>query len=144
MSNAKILDRLNEILANELAGSLMYLHYSYYIYGHARIPIVDWLRGNASEGLTHATEVGDQIIYFGGDPATFPAADKFPAKFGSLDEMLRTALKFEKETFDMYAALLKDVEDSNLMLRVFLENKIMEETGHIQEIELMLRPDVVK
>jgi bacterioferritin len=144
MSNEKIITRLNEILRTELAGAMMYLHYSYYIYGHARIPIVGWLREQSSEGMTHATEVGDQIIYLGGDPETHPTHDAFKLKFDSLDDMLRQTLKLEKAAFEMYATLLKDIEDSNLMLRVFLENKIMEESGHIQEIELMLRPDVVK
>jgi bacterioferritin len=143
MANSKIIDRLNEILRNELAGAMMYLHYSYYIYGHARIPIVGWLREQAKEGMTHATEVGDQIIYYGGDPDTHPTHDKFPRKFDSLDDMLRQTLKLEKEVFAMYASLLKDIEEDDLMLRVFLENKIMEESGHIQEIEKMLRPDVV-
>jgi bacterioferritin (cytochrome b1) len=144
MSNDKIITRLNEILRAELAGAMMYLHYSFYIYGHARIPIVGWLREQSSEGMTHATEVGDQIIYLGGDPETHPAHDMYKPKFDSLDDMLRQTLKLEKAAFEMYANLLKDIEDSNLMLRVFLENKIMEESGHIQEIELMLRPDVVK
>jgi bacterioferritin len=143
MSNEKICERLNLILANELAGAMMYLHYSFYIYGHARIPIVGWLREQASEGMTHATEVGDKVNYYGGDPKTHPVEDAFPLRFDSLDDMLKTALKFERETFDMYASLLREIDDDNLGLRVFLENKIMEESGHIEEIEKMLRPDVV-
>lgn len=143
MSNEKICDRLNEILANELAGTLMYLHYSFYIYGHARIPIVGWLRSQANEGVAHATLVGDKIIYYGGDPVTEPAKGMFPPKFESLDGMLRVALKLERDTFDLYADLLKSIDDSNLGLRVFLEQQIMEESQHIEEIEKMLRPDVV-
>src|SRR3954468_5415370 len=100
MSNDKINDRLNEILRSELTGAMMYLHYSYYIYGHARIPIVGWLRSQASEGMTHATEVGDKIISFGGDTDTRPYEDRFPVKFDSLDDMMKVALKFERDTFD--------------------------------------------
>lgn len=143
MTNEVICNRLNEILALELSGAMMYLHYSYYIYGHARIPIVSWLRSQASEGLTHATEVGDKISSFGGDPVTFPAQDKFKTRFESLDDMLRQTLRLEKEAFDAYARLLTEVQDENLVLRVFLENKIAEESEHIEEIEKMLRPDVV-
>lgn len=143
MTNQQICDRLNEILANELASTMMYLHYSFYIYGHARIPIVGWLRSQANEGIAHATLVGDKIVYYGGDPVTAPAQDKFPPRFDSLDGMLRTALKMEKEVFEQYASLLKDIEDSNLSLRVFLEQQIMEESQHIEEVEKMLRPDVV-
>jgi bacterioferritin len=149
MTNEKICEHLNALLANELAGAMMYLHYSFHIYGHARIPIVGWLREQASEGMTHATAVGDQVVAFGGDPATMPAKGKFKEHFDSLDDMLREALRFEKETFDMYAGLLKSISDDDkdrgaLMLRLFLEGMIQEETGHVQEIEKMLRPDSVR
>jgi bacterioferritin len=143
MSNEQIAERLNEILALELAGTMMYLHYSFFIYGHARIPIVGWLREQASEGITHATEVGEKITWLGGAPNTFPTPDQFKPRFESLDDMLRAALALEKNAFDKYAALLKEVENDNLVMRVFLENKIAEESGHIEEIEKMLRPDVV-
>lgn len=143
MSNEQICDRLNEILANELAGAMMYLHYSYFIYGHARIPIVGWLRSQSSEGMTHATMVGDKIIALGGEPVTHPAHDKFPPKFDSLDDMLRKALALEKEVFEQYTILLRALDDESLAMRVFLEQIITEEVGHIEEIEKMLRPDVV-
>jgi bacterioferritin len=121
----------------------MYLHYSYFIYGHARIPIVGWLREQASEGVTHATLVGDKIIALGGEPVTQPAAKGFPPKFGSLNEMLSTALAFERETFDMYHTLMNDVGDTPISVRLFLEAMLTEESGHIEEIEKMLRPDSV-
>lgn len=141
MSNEQICDRLNEILANELAGTMMYLHYSFYIYGHARIPIVSWLRSQANEGIMHATLVGDKIIHFGGNPVTEPAPGKFPTRFETLDDMLRTALKIERDTFDLYANLLREVENEFLGLRVFLEQQVMEESQHIEEVEKMLRPE---
>ncbi len=144
MSNEDICDRLNHILAAELTGAMMYLHYSFYIYGHARIPIVGWLRQQATEGMDHATRVGDKIIWLGGDPTTEPSKHGFPPTFASLDEMLRITLKFEKDAFDMYAKLLEDAGDGNLALRVYLEQMIGEESEHIEEIEKMLRPDVVQ
>jgi bacterioferritin len=143
MTNSQICDRLNEILANELAGAMMYLHYSFFIYGHARIPIVGWLRSQSSEGMTHATLVGDKIISLGGTPVTHPSHDKFPPLFDSLDEMLRATLALEKEVFAQYTSLLRELDDESLAMRVFLEQIITEEVGHIEEIEKMLRPDVV-
>jgi len=143
MSNDKICERLNEILANELAGALMYLHYSFFIYGHSRIPIVEWLRSQSSEGMTHATMVGDKIIALGGEPVTHPSHDKFPKNFATLNDMLRATLRLEKEVFEQYASLLRELDDESLAMRVFLEQIITEEVGHIEEIERMLRPDVV-
>ncbi|MEO5929210.1 MAG: ferritin-like domain-containing protein [Candidatus Kapaibacterium sp.] len=143
MTNEAICERLNPILANELAGAMMYLHYSFFIYGHARIPIVGWLRSQSSEGMTHATLVGDKITALGGIPVTHPTHGKFPTSFDSLDEMLRATLVLEKEVFEQYATLLRDLDDENLAMRVYLEQMLTEEIGHIEEIEKMLRPDTV-
>jgi len=40
----EVLGTLNQILELELAGLVRYLHYSFMIFGHNRIPIVAWLR----------------------------------------------------------------------------------------------------
>jgi bacterioferritin len=39
---------LNEIMEEELAGVVRYTHYSLMVFGHSRIPIVSWLRGEAT------------------------------------------------------------------------------------------------
>jgi hypothetical protein len=46
-----VVKQLNRILQMELAAVIYYTHYSFMIYGHARIPITSWLRDNASESL---------------------------------------------------------------------------------------------
>ena len=40
----RVTAQLNRILQMELAGVIYYTHYSFMIYGHARIPITQWLR----------------------------------------------------------------------------------------------------
>ena len=40
----KVIASLNNILELELAGVVRYMHYSFMIFGHNRIPIVAWLR----------------------------------------------------------------------------------------------------
>jgi len=47
---------LNEILETELAGVVRYTHYSLMVFGHSRIPIVSWLRGEATTCLLHAND----------------------------------------------------------------------------------------
>ena len=44
-----VVEQLNRILQMELAAVIYYTHYSFMIYGHARIPITSWLRDNATE-----------------------------------------------------------------------------------------------
>lgn len=141
MTNEQICDELNAILANELAGAMMYLHYSFFIHGHARIPIVGWLRSQSNEGMTHATLVGDKIRALGGTPVTAAAADKFPPRFSSLNDMLAATLRLEKEVFAQYTGLLGRLHDDQITMRMFLESMITEEIGHIEEIEKMLLPE---
>jgi bacterioferritin len=50
----RVTEQLNRILQMELAGVIYYTHYSFMIYGHARIPITQWLQENATESLAHA------------------------------------------------------------------------------------------
>ena len=50
---------LNEILETELAGVCRYTHYALMVFGHSRIPIVSWLRGEATTCLAHANEAGE-------------------------------------------------------------------------------------
>lgn len=143
MTNDQIVSRLQAILENELAGAMMYLHYSFYIYGHARIPITGWLRGQSNEGMAHATLVGDKIAAHGGDPVTRPADGKFALRFKTLDEMLHQALALEKEVFDQYIFLARELGENYPGLRLFLESQAAEEAGHIEEVEAMLKPDSV-
>ena len=60
---------LNKILEIELAGVVRYTHYSLMIYGHNRIPIVSWLKGNADESLAHAHKAGELVTLLGGHPS---------------------------------------------------------------------------
>ena len=48
MDNQAAVDVLNRIMEMELAGVVRYTHYSLMVYGYNRIPIVGWLRGEAS------------------------------------------------------------------------------------------------
>src|SRR5690242_4590084 len=92
---ARVVEILKYILELELAVLVRYRHYSFMIFGHNRIPIVAWLRGQADESKTHATQAGEHITNLGGHPSL---------KIGSLlethkhnvDEILEEALAHEE------------------------------------------------
>ena len=67
--NQKVIDALNRILELELAGVVRYMHYSFMVFGHNRIPIVAWLRDQANESNAHAVQAGEHITTFGGHPS---------------------------------------------------------------------------
>jgi bacterioferritin len=45
----RVIELLNRILVSELAGVIHYTHYSLMVFGYTRIPIVAWLREQATE-----------------------------------------------------------------------------------------------
>ena len=49
IDSQKVIASLNAILELELAGVVRYLHYSLMVFGHARIPIIGWMRSQATE-----------------------------------------------------------------------------------------------
>jgi bacterioferritin len=69
LDNEEAVKILNRILELELAGVVRYMHYSFMIFGHNRIPITGWLRGQASESLAHAVLAGEHVTSLGGHPS---------------------------------------------------------------------------
>ena len=59
---------LNEIMKAELAGVVRYTHYSLVITGPNRLPLVDFMKMQASESLLHAQQVGEILTGLGGHP----------------------------------------------------------------------------
>ena len=65
----KVVEVLNRILEHELAGVVRYTHYSLLVFGYNQIPIVEWLREQAGESLTHAQQAGEVITTLGAYPS---------------------------------------------------------------------------
>jgi bacterioferritin len=53
----------------ELSGIVRYIHCSLMIYGYNRIPIVDWLKKQAEEGLMHSQKASELITLLGEHPS---------------------------------------------------------------------------
>src|SRR4249919_755601 len=69
IDSQKVIASLNAILELELAGVVRYLHYSLMVFGHARIPIIGWMRSQATEGMNHAAMAGEHVTALGGHPS---------------------------------------------------------------------------
>ena len=69
IDSQKVIRSLNTILELELAGVVRYLHYSLMVFGHARIPIISWMRNQATEGMNHAAMAGEHVTSLGGHPS---------------------------------------------------------------------------
>ena len=135
---SKVIDTLNRILELELAGLVRYLHYSFMVFGHTRIPIVAWLRSQADEAQAHAVQAGEYITSLGGHPSLKIGALLETHKH-NIDEILREALAHEEEGLGQYQSLMELVEGRNIMLEEYARAQIAAETAHVAEIGKMLR-----
>jgi bacterioferritin len=137
-NNTPVIQALNTILEMELAGVVRYTHYALMVYGYNRIPIVSWLRGQATESLDHANKAGELITHLGGHPslAMGPLLETHNHDIGCI---LRESLEHESASLECYRRLLKLVEGQSVMLEEYAREMIYAEELHIGEVDKMLR-----
>ena len=138
-NNQPAIDILNEIMEAELAGVVRYSHYALMVYGYNRIPIVDWMKANANEGLMHAHRAGELVTLMGGHPSLKIGA-LLETERHDIGDILRESLEHEKSVLKMYYRLLKLAEsNTSVLLEEYAREMITEETLHLDEVNKMLR-----
>jgi bacterioferritin len=134
----KIIASLNRILELELAGVVRYMHYSFMIFGHNRIPIVAWLREQGSESNAHAVLAGEHITTYDGHPS-LKIGGLLETHKHDVNEILKEAYQHEKEGLDEYHVLLDLVTGHDIMLEEYARDQIAQETMHLADIRKMMR-----
>ena len=129
---------LNGLVELELAGAVRYTQYALMIFGHARIPIMHWMREQATESLLHATEAGEEITAMGGE-VSLGIAELAGTHHASVDDILQELLVHERKGVELYRKLLKVSEGWSVSLEEFAREKIRGEEMHLAEIGKMLR-----
>ena len=138
MDNKKIIAALNKILELELAGVVRYTHYSLMVYGYSRIPIISWLRDQATESLDHANKAGEVITNLGGHPS-LAIGPLLETENHDIGDILRESLDHEMSALNSYKDLLKLVEGHSVMLEEYAREMIYNEELHLGEVDKMLR-----
>jgi len=135
----KAIEVLNHIMELELAGVVRYSHYSLMIFGYNRIPIVSWMKGNATEGLEHAQRAGEMVTLLGGHPSLKIGALLETEKH-DIGDILRESLEHEQAALDAYYELSKLAsEGGSVLLEEYARELIVEEELHLDEVNKMLR-----
>lgn len=129
---------LNEILETELAGVVRYTHYSLMIFGHNRIPIVSWLRGEANVCLSHANEAGELVTHLGQHPSLKIGA-LLETEQHSIHDILMESMEAERTGLSLYKRLLELVRDRSVFIEEYARRMISEEEMHLGEVNKMLR-----
>ncbi len=138
LDTRKAIDALNHIMEIELAGVVRYTHYSLMVYDYNRIPIVSWLKDNASEGLTHAHKAGELVTLLGGHPS-LKIGPLLETQQHDIGDILRESLEHEKHALAGYYALLELVEGKSVLLEEYAREMIVQEELHLDEVNKMLR-----
>lgn len=138
IDNDAVIKVLNNILEAELAGVVRYTHYSLMVFGYGRIPIVSWMRGQATESLGHASEAGELITHLGGHPS-LGIGPLLETHRHDIGDILKESLEHEMLALSEYHNLLELVNGRNVMLEEYARRMISLEEMHLGEVRKMLR-----
>lgn len=136
--NQKLIMALNKDLEKEMAGIVRYLHHSFIIFGPDRGPLVQMFRAQATESMNHAVQLGEKITALGGHP-TVKVEQVFEPGHQTVEEMLAEDLEAEKKQLQLYIDQLRELGDENLPMKLMLEQIVVDEQTHVEEIEKYLR-----
>ena len=134
----KLIQALNQDLEKEMAAIVRYLHHSFIVFGPNRGPLVQMFRAQAQESTTHAIQLGEKITALGGHP-TVVVDQVFEPGHQTIEDMIEEDLKAERIQLELYTKQLKEFGDSNLPMKLMLEQIIIDEQGHVEEMEKYLR-----
>lgn len=134
----KVIALLNKILEAELAGAVRYTHYSFMIFGYNRIPIVSWLREQATENMLHAQQAGEIITSLGEHPS-LSIGSLLETHKHDVGDILREALDHERAGLQLYKDLLALVEEKSVWLEEYARQMVYQEEQHAFEVDKMLR-----
>ena len=134
----EVISLLNEIMEYELAGVVRYTHYSLMVTGPHRLPIVDFLKEQASESLVHAQQAGEVLTGLDGHPSQKIAVIEETHNH-SIRDILEKSLEHELQALNLYRQLLKKVEGSSVYLEEYTRGLIGQEEQHQLELKKMLK-----
>lgn len=132
-----LIDGLNQDLAAEYQAVMMYQTYAALVSGPFRPELRAFFEGEIPDELKHAGFLADKIVSLGGTPTTRAAEVPIvPDNRG----MLAVALQAEEDTIARYTTRIQQAEEcGEIALKVELENLIVDETTHRDDIRRMLK-----
>jgi bacterioferritin len=131
-----LIDGLNEDLAAEYQAVIMYRTYASVVSGPYRQELRAFFEGEIADELGHAGYLADKVVALGGTPVVTPGAIPLTKEN---KEMMENALQAEIDTIERYTQRVQQAEAAGeIALKVQLENMILDETAHRDDIRRML------
>ena len=138
INSKEVCDILNSIMEYELAGVVRYTHSSMMVSGPYRLPIVTFLKEQASESLMHAQLAGEKIAGLDGHPSQKIAKIEETNRH-TIKDILEESLEHELHALNLYKELLASVENKSIYLEEYARAQIGEEEQHSLELKIMLK-----
>ncbi len=137
MDQQKLIDNLNDDLANELSAIIQYITYAAKATGPYRPQLSQFFLAEVADEQQHAQYLANKIVAFGGEPTTEPN----PVPMAKTNqEMLEAVLAAEKQAIKDYTQRAKEAEEfGDKGLAVQLEDMVRDESEHSEETERILR-----
>lgn len=141
MTLNKVIDLMNQDLANELKHFKFYLNAYFSLRGFDRLHFGSWLERHADEELAHVKLFANKIVALGGTPIT--EANSHPVGLTDAKEILKFAIDMEMEVIENYHIRLKQMEEfSNNIgkfydLVLFYEEHIEDSQNDLDEMNKM-------
>ncbi len=131
-----VVQRLNEVLAEEVEASVRYLHLAMSVKGLDRLLVQDKLFEGMQETLEHAQMIAERIVQMGATPRIRLNVDLDGPKVTGA-EAIQTALAVEEAALEAYRDLLEQVQD-DVALEEFVRAQIALESQHVADLRLLL------
>ena len=129
---------LDNIMKYELAGVVRYTHSSLMVSGPYRLPIVTFLKEQATESMLHAQQAGELLVGLDGHPSLKVAKIEETHRH-SIKDILEEGLEHELHALSLYKKLLTSVADASVYLEEYARGLIGEEEQHQLELKKMLK-----
>ena len=129
---------LSSIMEYELAGVVRYTHYALMVTGPNRIPIVQFLKDQATESLLHAQQAGEILTGLDGHPSLKIASIEESHKH-SIYDIFAESSSHETAALNLYKESLSIVEGCSVYLEEYARGMIGQEELHGMELRKMLR-----
>src|SRR5262249_24398517 len=136
-SKKTLIDGLNGDLANELGASILYLFQTSTATGWDGEELREFLTPEITGEMQHAIFLAEKIAALGGKPTTLPTQYKSTK---DVKAMLKYDLHLERQVVENYRERVLQAEEAGeIALKVRLEELIVEETGHAEQLDRILR-----
>lgn len=137
MDKQTLIDHLNEDLAGELGAIIQYLTYAAKATGPYRPQLAQFFLTEVADEQLHAQFLANKIVALGGEPTT---QSRSVATAHNNHEMVKAVLAAELQAIKDYTRRVEEAaEFGDKGLELHLENIVLDESGHAEETERILR-----